>query len=374
MLPVRFVALDSSHLAGWSRDWASPQSSRAQAARQFEQRLADTGWVPLLSWHHLEELLSHRDLVVAEERVRFLSALSVVGWIVHADGDAGFGSILDLMAAEAAIALERPGASALEVRDSTRPRLIRVGTGAEAMAPYAPIWRELQPHFWQRAEENRAVVAVTRATGSNLSSRRVFDLLASQLRSPTDAEAELKAMMDYLTQEVRDRGDKRIGDPAAVAAAFYRTVAQTAASFPSDARAFVIEGLIMKGIEASDIGPATTLGDLDDIGIFRGQLKVAAEAGGLPWPAVKDEVRMEQFPSWIIDRGLRLHGQDVPERKGSELTDGHLACLAAYADLTYVDKRTKESCRQAGLKSTAFANVLRRVEKASNYTDIGASL
>lgn len=130
----------------------------------------------------------------------------------------------------------------------------------------------------------------------------------------------------------------------------------------------------MKGIEAADIGPATTLGDLDDIGIFRNQLKVAAEALGLSWPLLKQQVRMEQFPSSIIDRALRRYGQDVPERKGSELTDGHLACLAAYADLTFVDKRTKENLRQASQKSAAFASVVRAVEKAAGYSDIAVNL
>lgn len=374
MLPVRFVALDSSHLAGWSRDWGSPHSSHLAAACQFDQRLAETGWVPLLSWHHLEELLYHHDLAVAEERVRFLSALPVVGWITDADGDAGFGSIVDIMSAEAAAPFGRPAASAVEVRDRARGGLIRVGTGLAAMELYARTWRDLQPYFWQRAEENRGVVAITRSKVSDPSSRRICDLLASQLRSPTDAEAELNAMMERLTQEVRDRGHKRIKDPAAVAEDFYRRVAETAVSFPSSIRAFVIEGLIIKGIEAADIGAETTLGELDDIGIFRGRLKVAAEAGDLPWPALKNQVRREQFPSWIIDRGLRLHGQDVPEHKGSELTDGHLACLAAYADLIYVDKRTKESSRRASLKSAAFASVIHRVEKAARYIDIMAAL
>jgi hypothetical protein len=37
---------------------------------------------------------------------------------------------------------------------------------------------------------------------------------------------------------------------------------------------------------------------------------------------------------------------DIPKREGGELTDTALACLAAYADVTLVDKRTWEGVRR----------------------------
>jgi hypothetical protein len=78
---------------------------------------------------------------------------------------------------------------------------------------------------------------------------------------------------------------------------------------------------------------------------------------------------MKQLPSWIIQSSLRKYGQDLPERKGSDMTDLHLATLAPYA-ITYVDKRTKENFRRASLKSEEFRRLVCETKKASSYVEI----
>ena len=99
-----------------------------------------------------------------------------------------------------------------------------------------------------------------------------------------------------------------------------------------------------------------------------------AEALDLPWAAIKGRVHPDQFPSWIIGHCLRRFGQDVPERKGSDLNDGYLLALAAYADLTLVDKRAMENVRRARTGSAAFAGLIRNVAKAATYLDVSAAI
>jgi hypothetical protein len=65
---------------------------------------------------------------------------------------------------------------------------------------------------------------------------------------------------------------------------------------------------------------------------------------------------------------------DTSEWDGSELADRYMACLAAYADITYVDKRTHEGSRQARQKSKVFASLVRRIEKAGGYSEIADHL
>lgn len=181
-------------------------------------------------------------------------------------------------------------------------------------------------------------------------------------------------MIARLASEVRTRGDRRIADADAVATEFFQRVTDTAAEFPADARLFIIAGLIAKNIEPSDIGPETTLGHLHDIGIFRGQLKVVAEALDLPWAAIKGRVQPDRFPSWVIGQSLRQFGHDVPERKGSDINDGYLLALAAYADLTLVDKRALENVRRAKAGSAAFTDLVGDVAKAAVYGDVTAAM
>lgn len=373
MMTPRFVAFDSSHLGAWARDWASADPKRRDQAQAFEVRLAETGWVPLVCWHHLEELFNHSEAEV-EARVEFLCSLPVAGWVAHQGGDDFPGGIIDIVGAELQVVLRAPAATAADVRSAARGAIVRVGSGREAFSGFRAIWRDLLPHIREHAEDARRNVAITRATFNDTAKVKVVDLLRGRLRDAGSQSVAIATMTARLAEEVRTRGDRRIVNADAVAKDFLQRVTSMAADFPDDASRFVIAGLIAKNIEPGDIGPETTLGDLDEIGIFRGQLKVVAEALDFSWAAIKGRINPEQFPSWVIGRSLRQFGQDLPERKGSDLNDGYLLALAAYADMTLVDKRTMESVRRARIGSGEITGLMGRVAKAATYLEVATKI
>jgi len=113
-----------------------------------------------------------------------------------------------------------------------------------------------------------------------------------------------------------------------------------------------------------------TMGELGRLVLFRTQLKVVAPHTGIPFETLKRRVRPDQMPHRVIGDALRIHGQKLNERKGSDLNDGYLAALAAYADVLYVDKRTAENFRRAVRKEPGLAVLVGRIEKASDYRSI----
>jgi hypothetical protein len=108
--PPRLVLLDTAHLTGWFADRASDQAEGRQRAAAFEARLARENWLPLLTWHHFEELLQHRNTLVAKRRIRALHSLPRLAWVASL-GSGGLGGVVDIMAAEALVACRRPKAN-----------------------------------------------------------------------------------------------------------------------------------------------------------------------------------------------------------------------------------------------------------------------
>ena len=100
------------------------------------------------------------------------------------------------------------------------------------------------------------------------------------------------------------------------------------------------------------------------------KLFVLNEHLGLPWPELKARVTEDRLPSGVIQSALARFRPDTLDRKGSDLTDGYLACLSGYADFTYMDKRTHEAFRIARQRSREFGALVRRVEKARDYQEI----
>jgi hypothetical protein len=367
----RFIALDSSQLGDLARDSQAGDRSRRDAVSDFLASFAANGCVLLLCWHHFEELLRHRNRDVVGKRISFFRSLDLVAWIKSAQDDPSPGGIVDILAFEADQAFKDAKADPATIRDRVLPNLIRCGGGREVIAPFAANLDRLQPSFWQREQHEREVIAIARSSTIDFGNTNVMDWWKGRWRSLDDAHRRLSAMARLLGEDIRQRGDERISEPATVAAEFFAGVRERAETGQIEGNHLSEAALLPEHIERSEIGPDTTLNEMADLSMFRKRLRLANEYLGAPWPELKRRVTEKHLPSALIQSILRDYVQDPPRRKGSELTDRHLACLAPYADRTYVDKRTHEAVVRARRKFPQFASMARSIEKASGYTEIG---
>lgn len=195
------------------------------------------------------------------------------------------------------------------------------------------------------------------------------------LRKDGEAIRTLQHLRNNLVGEIATRGDKRITDPVAMADAFFSEIARdrhtiAAGSDLSPAIQFLVDA----GLDPDDIDPTSTFAETMDLMVFHKRLRIVAEANGLPLQELKRTVKQNRLPVTVIQESMRRHAHDQPERKGSELNDVHLLCLAPYADITYVDKRTLESVRRARGKDVIFDKLIGHVDKAGCYDDISTTL
>ena len=371
----RLVVLDSAHLAGLVSDLCSVSRGRRRSADRFIPELIANGWLPLLCWHHVEELLQHGDDHLVDARLRYLWSWPLLAWIRPADPAAGPGSIVDILGHEAAAALANPGAPAAHVRDIACTALVQVGTGSQAIPEAFADWRVLRTALMERQENARRIAAISRWRASNIDDTRIGEWIGQPARGLSEAVLILQRLRGSLEYEITKRGDGRIADAASMADAFMAGVAHdglavTYGEHPSPA----IQLLVNAGLDPEDIDPGATFRETMDLLAFRKRLHIAADAFGLPWPELKRKVNPHQLPVTVIEEGMRVHAHDQPERKGSELNDTHLLCLAPYADITYVDRRTLESVRRARSKLKSFDQLVGRIARASGYAEIATEL
>jgi hypothetical protein len=346
------------------------ETPRRRAAA-FERAFEASGSVLLLCWHHVQELLSHRDDEVVAQRVTFIKSVPMVAFVRSFTGDDIIGSVIDLQAHEADIAFREPDASAEVIRDEAAKVMFRLGYGADLIRPFLENWSGLQCEFARQEERNREVVAISRSGFVDISNVRIVDLLKGQLRQPEVIVRLFQQFHARLVQDIRQHGDKRIPNPELSSAAFLDEDSGVEATRKPNP---VLQILLVNGIDPSEIGPETTVGDVGSLAAFRKKLSVLNRNLGLPWKDLKARVTENRLPSGIIQSALVRFRPNTSEWKGSDLTDAYLACLSAYADVTYVDKRTHEAFRRAQRKSKEFATVVRCVKKASGYESIAKQL
>lgn len=369
LLRPRYVALDSSHLGDLARDRASKDVERRRKAAAFQARFDDGGCVLLVYWHHMQELLSHDDEGTVNARIAFLRSLPMLAVIRSMTEESLPGSVIDLQAREVHAAFAHPSADPAGIREAAAREMIRLDSGGNIIRPFDEARPVLKAELRRQNDRVREIVAISRSGFTGMEHVRVLDMLNGALRAPEEARRRLQELREDLSRDMRDRGDRRMASPEQGAAAFISEI-QRLAGRPGGAREFGLAVLEASGIDAAEIGPETTLGDIGRVAVFRTKLECINRVLGLPWDQLKARVTAEHMPSSIIHTAIEQFRPDTAAWKGSDLGDSHLASLAAYAEITFVDKRTHEALRVARLKSSRLASILRRVEKAGDYAAI----
>jgi hypothetical protein len=368
-----FLALDSSHLGRIAADKAAKDRTRQRRAGALEQAFEASGSILVLCWHHLQELFAHRSEHVVADRIAYLQSLPMVAAVASFPGEEIVGTVIDLQCFEAAAAFRNPTADAVAVRDEAARGMLRLVSGADLVRPFLQHWSVMRRAFAEQERRTREVVAISRSDFAGNSDVKIVDLLRGRLRAPDDVNRQFQQLHDKLSADIRQRGDRRIPDPELSSQAFLEEVRRIGLkTIRADDPALQV--LQACGFGLSDIGPETTVSDLGRMAVFREKLRMLNEQLGLPWLELVARVKEERLPSGIIQGAIGKFHPDLRERDGSELADRYLACLSAYADITYVDKRTHEASRQARQKSTVFASLVHPIEKAGEYSEITAQM
>lgn len=372
LIAPRFLALDTSHLAQWAKAACSRESAARHQARGFWEWLQANDCLPLLCLHHVEELINHADENVAADRLYFLEQLPLVSWIGNvADGD--LGSVVTMFGEEMRAALARPHASALEVRADARQRLICLGSGERMLGATPEQWLSLRPFVSARSERARQIVGLTRLNTIDLSETPMAKLMQGGIRSGSELEHRVSIMAKSIASHLAERADSRLQDHQMIAARFMADALSMARDSHASAEDLILRTLAHHDVLPSDIKPESTVGEVLQLVLFRTQLKIVAKASGLD-ASLSAGLRTAQLPTWLITKTLERCLPDVPKRMGSELNDTHLAALAAYADVTFVDKRTLEGVRRLRLREPLVASLLNRIERAATFTMIPSNL
>lgn len=365
--PARYLALDSSHLTQWAHDKIASSNSRAAAAA-FEAWLEANGFIPLITLHHIEELVNHGDVAKVRQRLHFMSGLKLAAWIGEPEGG-GLGGVTTIMAAEVRCALARPEADAAAIRDDAAPSLLQCGHGEALLGMDPEDWLLLRPVFEDRAKSARDMVALAHTDVVDITSRPVAELMAGSLRQGQALMRALDLLRGSFAVDIAQRGDTRIENPAGLAKSFVDQVQRTAMGMPSTTEEFVLVGLAKLNVVPEDIQSDSTIGEMMELGLFRSQLSALSEEAGWSLEAVQ-KIPMDQIPAWVIQSAMRRYAPQPKRRSGSELNDFYMACLAPYADVTFVDKRIREGFDQAFDKRATLAGLTRRVECAARYDRI----
>lgn len=358
------IAPDSSHWSLWLDAMRSPKPEVRQRAVRLHDRLMDQRRVPLLSWHHLEELLGGKDDACAADRVASLQAMPSMAWLRLPQAKEGLGSIVDIFAAEVMAACEGH-CDLATVRDRARSLLLMTGDGRHAIGKHGWVWEAVRPVIRSRQDHVTAV--------ASLGSMQTFDktqtvgqLSKMYIADPATIRVKLSEIHQQAFQQALRGTD---GDKVKARAIADDFIERTLAMGPppgSTVRDLLVATLTSQGVDETEIRDECVIGDLMRLAYFRSLLRVAAEVTGRSFADLK-YVSMGLIPSFAIEEAIQAHRQPREKLPGSDLHDRHLSVLAAYCDVLYVDRRTSEDLLRVRRKEPILSALMGEVRKAADF-------
>jgi hypothetical protein len=378
IIEPKIIAPDSSHWAKWIDATISDDNARRAQALGLHERLLDLGRIPLLSWHHLEELLGVEDDQTARSRVAFIQSLPLIAWMRLPHEEAGcqirarprtssLGSIIQVLAAEA-IAASESCHDLVSIRDRARQLMLRTGPGSNAIGSESWVYDAMRPLLRARQPQIDMVAALSPLRAFD-ESRTIGELARRSVNSPDEMRAQLRVIYDKALQEATNSTGGDAHRAKTMADQFITRAIDHLPTPGTTVRDLLVSTLVSQGLDAEEVRDECVLGDLSELGLFRSHLRVVASETGRSFDDLKG-VSMAVLPSRVIGDALRKHGQHRKKRPGSDLNDAYLGVLAAYCDVLYVDKRTAEDFRRAIAKEPKLIGLIGDVAKAADFTDL----
>jgi hypothetical protein len=270
---------------------------------------------------------------------------------------------------EISAAFNDPGLNLSGVRDAAAAGMFTLGSGRDIVRPFMESWSSVSQGFARQGHRSREIVAISRSDFAGVGHLKIVDLLKQAVQSPDEIMQRLGQLNARLQSDVEQRGDKRIRNAAQTSQAFIEGVARMGWDLTRGPNP-TLQILTAMGADLSDIRPETTIDDIGRLSTFRKKLEGVNRLLRLPFQELKARVTAERLPSSVIQATLEKFRPDTREWKGSDLPDSYLASLVAYADVTFLDKRTHEALRQARPKVPELAAILKRFEKSGDYSAI----
>lgn len=374
LIKPKFIAIDSSLLGKWAADAHSNDSQLEKMANDVLGQILNQNWIPVISWHHIEELIRYPDEAVVENRMKFLFDLPHVAWIWNANGSDLIGSVVDVEAAEIRVHLSSKYDSIEKRCLSTRNLLLRFGKLSETSI--ISHWRDLRPYAIGMGKEQQKIASICHIESNENNDTPLSALKGKMNLSHEKAKQACQENIPKDTQKIVVRGDKRLSkhDAEAASQVFSDKILSL---FPERKKSGISahETFFEQfGYKSNEFSKDVTLGEFKATASRRKKMETAIQQLGLDIESVWPKLQNYLLPSEKVISEIRVSRKNAIRASGSDLNDDYLASLIPYLDAVVVDKRTYEYLVQAKKRNPQISTLIGSIVKVSSYNQLPSVL
>lgn len=370
LLRPKIVSLDTA-------TWGLLAKEQTPETQRIHRILSSGELIPFFTDTVLMELFGHGNDEVVTARITMIRRLPFVTFLKGCANHASVGWLLDLREAEILAIRDLPEPTAQNVLERVRGQIAdQFCSGADFCQRYLDEWmatRALAPLIGAETAEI-ATLAQFPLPGVNLNDKIPTSPDGVKYRSLEEFKNHVASQYEWLAHKFRTDGDKGIRDPERAAANFLREICDDMEMIYDDSVDITERLLTQAGVERSRLPPNPTIDDVGFEGLFTSYFKTHERRLGVPPGTLKQFVRQEQIPSWIVWREVARTIRRLQKAEASTLNDKMIMPFALYIDGVEVDKRTRHCIREAVPSDPLMKIVDSRTFRRKNFTDLGNQL
>lgn len=366
----KLIAFDSSVLMDISNDFYHEDNEKNQKANEILNYIKQNGIVPVITWHHIEELLAHSNESIAIGSLNFLKVFPVVAYIKCPSIPNHVGSIIDIEALEVKNIINFKHISLGDNVCKTKQHLFEYCSGFELIGPYIDNVSMLRSMVISKENKKREIASISRANSIKTKETDLSVLRNGNFRSPEEAFVILNAMQSSLEEELSLKGDQKLSNPKETASTFLAEVYESGIEMLKSNGSVEERYLKSIGLTVEETKELKNIEQIQYLAIFKKRREVISRSLSINERLKVTEVEEKKCPSWLLWKELNKIRVKAEKASGSDLNDSYLASLVYYADITIVDKRTNEYLNQIERKYKHIADLMKKYVKLPCYTSL----
>lgn len=364
------MALDSSMINDIARDYFHEDIDKNKKAKDIINSFYNRGGILVITWHHIEELLAHKNYNIVQRSIEFLRTLPIVASIKN-DNEDFLGSIMNIEVKELTNILNNENDNLKTIIQKTKEDLFNFSSGENFLELFLLIQPILRERVLSEVNKKKEIVSISRAQSLRIGNPKLADLKTGKINSPEKANFILEYMEKQLASEIKVKGDKKIESADTSAKEFLSSIGNDMAKFMnSPSPSFEELFLKSQNITNKEFENLKNMEEYDLLVIFKGRIKGISKKFSFVNKKKVLEIEEKNCPTWLLWKELYKCRIKAERVSGSDINDAFLSGLCMYVDLTIVDRRTHEYLSQIKRKNEMLKPLIGRFEKLSKYSHI----
>lgn len=296
------------------------------------------------------------------------------------------GNSLDARELEMRVLLDRPDATLEFIVEHVRPKLINgFARGIDLYSSNIEWWvfyrENLASYSLASSADTASFCHFPTSHAPDLDALLPKSSKGLALRSKQAIARLINESAGTLIQRLKEDGDRRLlrprerlRSPEEIAYELLNHVYESTAVLHDMEGDFFENLLRSSGIERNRLPPNPTYGDAGYEAVFAPSLRVHERRLNLPGGTLRQFVRQDQLPSWIVWRQTNQAMKALKKAEGSSVNDAMIVPFALDSDAVEVDKRVFHCVQQRRSRHGLMDRVAARLFCSKGLSDLATKL